>query len=132
MRMTWMRLGLLAVLVVAAIYLNSCNLTKPISITDRITDFVTSLNGDRSDTFSNLDPSVVVYTLGKPAIYWATFFPVGPTYSFAPNPPNTSSTSAVSVTINGTACVFNMVNTGSTSDNWVIHGLTVGGIPAVF
>ena len=133
---TWMRLGLLAVLAVATIVLFSCA-PKPVSITDRISDFVSSLNGDRSDTYTNLDPSIIVYSLGKPSAYWDTFFPQSyKQYSFAPNSPDTSNSSAVVVTIQGSSgppypCSFAMENIGTLSDNWVIHGLVIGGVLTV-
>ena len=125
---TRMRNALLIVAATATTLLFNCAL-PPVSIEQRISDFVTSLNGDRSDTYTNLDPSIATYSLGKPAAYWDI---IGPTtnvpFSYTPNPPVTSNPSDVEITIsdnNGVVGLYKfvMVNIGTGSDNWVIHGL---------
>jgi len=125
---TMARLGLLAAIAVATSLLISCA-PKAVSITDRISDFVSSLNGDCSDTYTNLDPSIPMYNIGKvPSVWTAALFPPGnKPYLFTPDPPVTSDPSAVDVTINGTGYSiqyrFVMVDIGTLSENWVIHGL---------
>ena len=61
------RLGLLAAIIAAAGILMGCggrqkslpkSSSMTVSIVDRLSIFVSSLNGDRSDTSSNLDPGI--------------------------------------------------------------------------
>jgi hypothetical protein len=123
MKKTWIRLAVLAALAVAALYLNSCMLNK-VSINDRINDFVSSINGNRSDTNRQFDPASSGYLTN--ATYWNTVFTLS-TGPFTNTAPNTSNPSSVAVTITGASgpaynFVFSMVNIGAAgSDNWVIQ-----------
>ena len=123
-----MRIPLLVVAAAAALLLFSCA-DKPVSIEDRIADFFTSLNGDRSDTYTNLDPSTAAYSLTKPASFWDTPFAVATKpYSYTPNPPSTSTPSDVQITVvdsSGPTTLYRfvMVNIGKASDNWVINDI---------
>ncbi|MGD0724192.1 MAG: hypothetical protein ABSB63_01365 [Spirochaetia bacterium] len=120
------RIALLIVAATATMLLFSCAL-KSTSIDERISDFFTSLNGDRTDTYTNLDPSTAAYSLAKPFGFWDTPFPVGSepyTYSGL----NTTPSSDVTMTISDKTSSmgvyhFVMVNIGTTSDNWVISDI---------
>jgi len=123
------RIALLFVAATATILLFSCG-AKSTSIEERISDFVTSLNGNRSDTHTNLDPSTAAYSTAD-ATFWnnSIFGPStnGP-FTYAPNPPNTTTPSDVEITISdniGPVGLFKfvMVNIGSSSDNWVINDI---------
>ncbi len=112
------------------ILLETCNLAPSVSITDRITSFVNSLNTDRSTTSANLDPAVVAPTQTQ----WDGFFGTSyEPYSFSPSP-ITSNPSDVETNITGAGAAvwgpflykFIMVNVGTGgSDDWRIHSLQI-------
>lgn len=126
------RIALLIVAATATTLLFSCA-PPPISIEQRISDFISSLGGDRTDTYTNLDPSTGAYSLAKPAAFWTTAFGTSKPYTYSPNPPNTSTASDVPITIYDGLSVnlgtfhFAMVNIGTASDNWVIHDIQLLG-----
>jgi hypothetical protein len=121
------RTVLFAALVVATSILVSCA-PPPVSIADRISSFVNSFNGSRTDTSSNFAPG----TLGSitDATYWnviLTSTDPAP-YSFTPNPPDTSNSSSVQITISGQGPGFltwhlSFVNTGTISQDWKISDI---------
>ena len=121
---TIIRIGLLAVMAVGTSVLFSCA-PPPVSIEKRISDFVSSLNGDRTDTYTNFDPSSPGSLASK--TYWDTLFTAStPPFSYTPNPPNTSNSSAVDITVTGASGPsysfrFVMANIGTISANWVIE-----------
>jgi len=124
MKKTLMRMLLLAAIVLVASVLGSCAL-KPVSIADRIGDFVASINGDRSSTHSNFDP--VTAGNATDATYWNIIFTAS-TGPYTYPAPNTSNPASVLVDITGaTGPVYHfkfiMHNIGSVSDNWVIEHL---------
>ncbi len=126
---TRIRITLLIIAAITMTFLFSCSLA-PVSIEDRIKDFVDSLNGDRSDTYKNLDPSTAAYSTTKPASFWETQFPdAQKPYTYSPNPPNTSTPTDVEVHIYDKSAVdmglfqFVMVDVGTVSENWVINDL---------
>jgi hypothetical protein len=123
------RIALLIVAAIATTLLFSCA-PPAVSIEQRISDFITSLNGDRTDTYTNLDPSTAAYSTTKPSGFWDTTFPGAKIpYSYSPNPPSTTTPTDVEITIYDKSAVtmgvfqFVMVNIGDKSDNWVIHDL---------
>jgi hypothetical protein len=126
---TWMRITALAVIAIATVVLFSCS-TNPVSIVDRLNDFISSLNGDRTNTYTNLDSSTSAYSLAKPASWWDTPFPVASETYSSPTTPVMTNPADVEITINGTGGFthlykFVMVNAGTTSDNWVINDIQV-------
>ena len=131
----YFRTVLLAVIGLMVLLLATCMLPS-VSISDRISMFVDSLNSDRSSTYKNLDPAIPAYSGSSPAYWDSLFAPADEPFSFSPNPPNTSNSSDVEVTILGgngysTLHKFIMVNVGTGSDDWRIHGLqysTNGGL----
>ena len=124
------RIPLLVVAAALALLLLSCA-NKSVSIDDRIADFITSLNGDRSDTYTNFDPSTVAYATAKSKTFWdtSTVFLTDKPYTYGT--PNILSSSDVEFHIfNNTATdlglfQFVMVNIGTSSDNWVISNIKV-------
>jgi hypothetical protein len=103
---------------------------KAVSIDDRIADFITSLGGDRTDTYTNFDPSTAAYSTAKSPTFWDTsVFGVDKPYTYGT--PNTSDPADVEFHIfdhGGTDLAnfqFIMVNIGTTSDNWVISNIKV-------
>lgn len=123
------RFILLGLVAAALAFLWSCSgLTSPVSIEERITEFVTSLNGDRTDTYTNLDPSTAAYGATKDAAWWdAPFATADEPFSFSPDPPVTTDPTDVEVTISGGGIgklyKFVMVNTGTITDDWVINDI---------
>jgi hypothetical protein len=125
-----MRIPLLLVAAAATVVLFSCA-PKAVSIDDRIADFFTSLNGDRTDTYTNLDPSSAAYATARAAGYWTS--PFGPQsaapFTYTPNPPVTTDPSNIVLTVSDSSGLlspdykFVMVNIGSGSDNWVISDI---------
>jgi hypothetical protein len=120
------RIPLFALAAAATVFLFSCA-EKPVSITDRIGEFFTSLNGDRSDTYTNLDPSTAAYTLAKPASFWKIAFDDAKIpYSYSNL--DTSTPADVTLTIDNKLVTmgvyhFVMVNIGTAMDNWVIDDI---------
>ena len=120
------RIALLIVAALATTFLFNCSLSST-SITDRLSDFFSTLNGDRSETHKDLDPAIAAYSTAD-AGFWETHFPAGnEPYSYTA--PNTGTPTDVTTTISdktGTIGLwhFDMVNTGSSSsENWVIHDI---------
>ena len=126
---TKIRIALLIVAAIAATLLFSCA-PPAVSIDERISDFITSLNGDRTDTYTNLDPSTAAYSTTKSAGFWnTTVFSATKPYTYSPTSPSESTPTDVEITIYDSSAVslgvfqFVMVNIGDKSDNWVIHDL---------
>jgi hypothetical protein len=126
------RIVLLALLGAAVVFLFSCSDLIPVSISDRIDQFVTSLNGDRSATYQNFDSTVGYYSAIKaPATTWDVWFaPADKTFSYTPNPPVTTNPLDVEVTISGTGGASNlykfvMVNNPGVFENWVINDIQI-------
>jgi hypothetical protein len=125
---TRMRITLLIIAAITMTFLFSCSLS-PVSIEDRIKDFMDSLNGDRSDTYKNLDPSTAAYSTAKPASFWDTpFAELNRPYSYSGL--NTSAPSDVTATINDKSVSmgvyhFVMVDVGTVSENWVIKDIQI-------
>ncbi len=124
-----LRTVLLILLVALTALLGSCSIAS-VSIADRISMFVSSLNTDRSTTSQNLDPATVAPTPTQ----WNSFFGTQyEPYAFSPNPPNnTSDPNNVQTNIIGSgssgwnfAYKFVMVNVGTGSDDWRIHSLYI-------
>ena len=121
---------LLAAVVVATSIFISCG-PPPVSIEDRISSFVNSFNGSRTDTSSNFAPG----TPGSrtDATYWNVALTAStPPYTFTPNPPDTSNPSSVSITVNGMGASYpwhlSLVNNGTLSANWQISHITELGL----
>lgn len=128
--MKTMRIPLLVVATAATMLLFSCA-EKAVSIEERIADFFTSLNGDRTDTYTNLNPGTTAYTTGKPAGFWDIPFGLktADPFTYSPNPPVTTDPLNIVLTVSDNVGVlvpdykFVMVNIGSSSDNWVISDI---------
>ena len=73
---TTLRILLLALLALATTLILSCG-PPPVSINDRINMFVTSLNGNRSDTYTNCDPnaSTDYNAAARISTFWSSPFP---------------------------------------------------------
>jgi len=125
---TSIRIPLLIVAATATILLFGCA-AKSTSIDERIADFFTSLAGDRTDTYTNLDPSTSAYSLAKPSTFWDTPFPVASkpyTYSNLNTTPSSDVTMTISDNVGAMGIGpyhFVMVNIGTSSDNWVISDI---------
>ncbi len=109
--------------------LETCMLAS-VSINDRISLFVSSLNSDRSTTNENLDPQIVAPTPGG----WDSFFGTSfEPYAYSPDPPTTYSSSDAETVITGSGgshwgpylYKFVMVNVGTTAEDWRIHSLWI-------
>jgi hypothetical protein len=126
-RKNWIRLGLLAAVLAATSVLISCG-PAPVSIEQRISTFVTSLNGSRTDTYTNIDPASPGYSLTANAAYWNTLM-TGTTGPYTYPAPNTSNASSVTVVVTGASgpshtFLFAFVNIGAISANWVIEHMS--------
>ena len=123
------RIVLLLVVAVATVILFSCSLL-PVSIEQRINDFINDLNSNRVNAYLNLDPGISAYgnTRGS-STYWDLTFGTDVPFTYNPDPAVPSG-QTVTITIYahaGTdlgAYTFSMVNIGTVSDNWVIHNMT--------
>lgn len=118
-----LRILLLTLIAFATALILSCG-PPPVSIDDRVNMFIKSLNGNRSDTYTNTDTNATFYAAARVSAFWdALFLPVGEPYSVTNL--NTSNSSAVTMTINSglgpLAYTFVMVNSKNMgSDNWLI------------
>jgi len=107
--------------------LTTCSQQTPTSISDRINMFITSLNGDRTNTWQNLGSSVPNPSAFD-ANYWNTqFAPADEPFSFS-GTNGTSNPSDVEGNITGTNYPsllhkFVMENDGSGTDNWKIQSI---------
>ena len=121
------RIALLIVASITTTFLFSCSLSST-SIEDRLKDFFSTLNGDRSKTHKDLDPNIAAYSTAD-AGFWEGHFPAA-NEPYTYTAPNTSPTSDVTTTISDNTVPlglwhFNMVDIGSSgSENWVIHDIT--------
>lgn len=107
----------------------SCALA-PMSIKDRINQFMSDINSNQSKVYKNLDPDSPNYNAAKPAAFWDDYFEIGldDPFTYTPNPPDTSDPHDVEITINGNSgslgnFQFDMKNIGDVSDNWVIEDI---------
>jgi hypothetical protein len=127
---TTLRILLLALLALATVLITSCA-PSPVSISDRITMFVTSLNGNMKDTYTNMDPNAAQIANGtaKADTFWSAAFPQ--TRPLAIVTMNTNNPSAVTLQLssNGspytptyTLVMVNSPNMGS--DNWLISQIS--------
>ena len=120
-----------AVVALAALAFFGCTELLPVSITGRISSFVDSLNGSRSDTYANLDPSTAAYTGTQLASWWDSPFGVADEpYTYTPASPDTTTPTDVEVTIKGAngfskLYKFVMVNVGTVVDSWLISDIQV-------
>lgn len=123
------RMASLLLIASVAFLLSTCSLAS-VSISDRISMFIQSLNGDRNDTYKNLDPNLPNPTAFDKT-YWDTQIdPNSKPFSFTASN-GTSNPSDVEGYITGNLG-YNlkhkliMVNVGSGVDDWRIHGLEYG------
>ena len=112
-----------------AVLLSTCSLAA-VSISDRISMFIQSLNGDRTDTYKNLDPNLPNPSAFD-ASYWEIYFPSGQKTFVYTSSNGTSNPSDVEGYIAGsgypsTLHKFVMVNVGSGADDWRINSLQHG------
>ena len=120
---TTLRITALALVAAATALVLSCALT-PVSISDTVSSFITSLNGNRSDTYKNTSISATDYAAARTSTFWDVVFPTAmKPYSYSGL--NDSDPSAVTLTITGNgipgAYTFVMVNDKNLgSDNWLI------------
>ncbi len=120
-----LRILFLALLTVAAFLVVSCS-GPPVSISDRIGLFITSLNTNMSTTYQNCDSGATDYSGSKDPTFWSGLFPVTPVVGTITDQSNSS---AVIVSITWTAgggpYTFAMTDNKSfLSDNWVISKIT--------
>jgi hypothetical protein len=123
------RIVLLLVVAMATVILFSCSVL-PVSIEQRINDFINDLNGNRTNAYMDLDPNIGTYgTTRGSSTFWNVQFGTNVPFTYTPNP---AVPSGQTVTIDirdhsGTLLdtyTFTMVNAGTVSDNWVIHSLS--------
>lgn len=123
----------LAVLVViAGAFIAGCSMLGT-SISGRIADFVDSLNGDRTQTYTNLVSGSAAYTAnqGQTAL-WDTHFPVSDgtyTATITSATPYDATGVLVDITPSGTGiakhCEFVLTNTGSFYEDYYISDIQV-------
>jgi len=128
---TTSRILLFALLALATELILSCA-PPPVTIDDRLASFVTSLNGNRSDTYTNCDPNSSNYAAAKSPSVWDGYFaPGSEPFSIVPGY-STSNPAAVVVTLNGAGSfygtyTFGFVNSPNMgSDNWLIGSIKQG------
>ncbi len=127
----WMRIGGFAALAAVALVFLSCLTETPVSIATRISDFVTSLNGDRTDTYKNLNSSIAAYQAAATPTYWDTHFATtDEPFSVDTSALNISDPTDVLATISyggglNKQYKFNMINTGVTAEVWYIDDISV-------
>ena len=124
---TTLRITALALVAAATVMVLSCA-PAPVSISDTVSSFITSLNGNRSDTYKNTSTSATAYAAARISTFWdLPFTPLGKPYSYSGL--NDSNPAAVTLTItaNGlsTAWTFMLVNDKNMdSDDWLIKQIT--------
>jgi len=125
---TTLRILLLALLALATALILSCA-PPPVSISDRITMFVTSLNGNMTDTYTNTATNAAQYDNAKTASFWSSAFPQ--TRPLAIVTVNTNNPSAVTLQLSSTGTPYTptytlvMVNSPTMgSDNWLISQIS--------
>ena len=124
---TTLRITALALVAAATVMVLSCA-PAPVSISDTVSSFITSLNGNRSDTYKNTSTSATAYVAARISTFWDLPFPPGmKPYSYSSL--NDSNPSAVTLTITGngvsgsyTYMMSNDKNMGS--DDWLIKQIT--------
>jgi hypothetical protein len=125
----WIKLSGFAAIAVVALVFFSCGGETPVTIEQRISDFVTSLNGDRTDTYKNLDTSIAAYQAAATPTYWDTLFGTADKpYAVDTSALDKSDVTKIPVTITGAngfskAYQFYMVNSGTLAEVWVIHDI---------
>jgi len=124
-----LRALLLALLALATTLIFSCSAS--VSISDRLTQFVTSLNGSMTDTYTHTDPNAAWYAAALASSFWSAAFLQ--TRPLAIASMDTSNPSAVTVQLssNGTpytpTYTFVMVNKKELfSDNWLVSQIVWG------
>jgi hypothetical protein len=120
--------------VIAGAFVAGCGLLGGTSIDVRIGDFVSSLNGDRTQTYTNLVSGSAAYTAnqGQTAL-WDTHFPTADgTYTesiTSATPYDAVGGVLVDITPSGTGivkhCKITLTNTGSISEDWFIADIQV-------
>ena len=116
-----LRVIVLALLAAAVVLVVSCG-PPPVSISDRIAMFVSDINSNPGNAYTECDPNAGQYNAAKTANFWTSLFR-NPTYTTSGL--NDSNSSAVTVTFNGLGgaefWTFGMVNNKNMgSDNWLI------------
>jgi hypothetical protein len=122
---TTLRILLLALLALSTALILSCG-PPPVSINDRISMFVASLNGNMSDTYTNCDPNASQYNAAKVPTFWSALFGFS---GYSVSNVNTSNSAAVTALISSSGgsgtYTFAMVNSPTMgSDNWLISTIT--------
>ena len=123
----------LALVIMGAFF--SCELVEGVSIEERISEFMSDVNGGRySDLYTHFHPSQTAqYSQIKASDYWNTpgFFPAGETYTLGAVIPLvdtvTTTISSDSLYSNDTI-IFTMAKDG---DDYFIKTLTIDGLPKV-
>jgi hypothetical protein len=70
--------------IVLSLILFSCNMVPPVTIEDRISQFMAELNkADRTNVYTHVHSDATSYNTIKPAAYWDGIFATGNTYSLS-------------------------------------------------
>jgi hypothetical protein len=127
---TPVRIVLLSLLALSVVFLFSCTGLTPVSVSDRLGDFITSLNGDRNTTYENFATTVGYYSAIKsPSTTWNVWF--DNTDTFTSSAPDTTTPASVTVTITGTKTpatvyIFSFEDAGTVlASNYVITDIVV-------
>jgi hypothetical protein len=127
---TTQRILLLTLLALAAAMIVSCG-PPPVSIGDRLSMFITSLNDGMTDTYTHTDPNAAQYNAAKASTFWSSAFPQ--TRPLALVTSDTSNSSAVTMTLSSNGSPYSpsytlvMVNNKNAgSDNWLISQISWG------
>jgi len=120
-----LRTIVLSLLALAILLIMSCA-PNAISISDRISMFVSSINAGGSSAYTHCNPSATDYNASKSASFWTSVFSQTP---YSSNILNQSNPAAVTVSLTGTGgpntWTFGMVNQPNMgSDNWLISTIT--------
>ena len=124
---TTLRITAFTLVAAATVLVMSCALA-PVSISDTVSSFINSLNGDRSDTYKSTSTSATDYAAARISAFWGIPFPLGAKpYSYSGL--NDSNPAAVTLTITANSVAgsytFIMVNDKNMgSDNWLIKQIT--------
>jgi hypothetical protein len=129
------KLWILAAVVVFVALFSTCSLNSKTSISQCISNFMSDINGNQANVYTNLDPTSAMYSLVKSAAYWNLLFPCGYTYTLtneniAGSTVTGTLTSNYSLYSSGVSISFTMSTDGS--GNAVIHSITLGGSSTIY
>jgi hypothetical protein len=130
MKKLWiLPIGLVVAIIAAALFAG-CSLPQTkTSVDDCINNFMSDLNSsDRSNVYTNLDSTSLMYSQVKTATYWNSIFPTGYTYTLSNKSTSGSTVTATlssSYTLYSSGVPITFIMSTDLNGNAVIHSITI-------